>query len=269
MGVWGESLGSPQSAVKRLRAMFARQRRLQVPYLALCHVDAIFSEYGTYKTVTARFWPCLSGESPHALKVFPLRSDAEWRVWSRVLTWMPTTGYEPLRSEAVADSLPPGSLRGIQYPGPQAANTCALLDVGGRHGPDGNAIVFIYYFHIPISCFVSSPGRGAAVTVFSRAGSKTRRRSLAHSLTLSLLLSHSLTLTLSLSHSYSLTLSLCVPPSLPPSHPLPLSPSLPLSLSPSLPLSLSPSLLLSLENGRPTGYLARTGVPRLRNIPPG
>jgi len=36
------------------------------------------SEYGTYRTVKARFWPWLSGTSPYnILKVFPLRSDAE------------------------------------------------------------------------------------------------------------------------------------------------------------------------------------------------
>ena len=36
------------------------------------------SEYGTYKTVTARFWPWLSGKrSLKPLQVFPLRSEAE------------------------------------------------------------------------------------------------------------------------------------------------------------------------------------------------
>ena len=33
---------------------------------------------GTYKTVKARFWPCLSGKSPeNVFKVFPLRSAAD------------------------------------------------------------------------------------------------------------------------------------------------------------------------------------------------
>ena len=34
------------------------------------------SEYGTYKTVTARFWPWLPGKSPYNLPVVPIGVDS-------------------------------------------------------------------------------------------------------------------------------------------------------------------------------------------------